>query len=97
MIQSGIRLNPINIAVVIAGITAFVAQCMYLRGISPLRADTGIQVSGALIVVWFILLIIAFRRGRRPWWVLFATLPALVGPILFFGLMASCAFAQRCP
>jgi hypothetical protein len=97
MNRSNFQLNPIVAAALVVGVAAFVAQCMYLRGIPPLRADAGIQVSGALIGLWFILLIIAFRDGRRPWWVLLATLPALLGPMLFIGLIASCAFAQRCP
>jgi len=90
--------DPLTISTLVVGACAFIVELMYLARIAPLQADLGIQVSGALLVLWGGLVLAVFaRRGLRAWWILAVTSPALIGPALFVALIAGCAFFGACP
>lgn len=80
------------------GISASMAQIMYLARIPPLQADLGIQLSGVFLLLWTGALILNFVFGRtRTLWVLVLTSPALIGPVLFLWLIIACALdSGRC-
>lgn len=91
--------NLLLVSALGVGAAAFTAELMYLKGIAPLRADLGIQISGVLLVIWATLIIsVIWKNGWRYWWVFAVTSPALIGPALFLGLIAGCGLdTGMCP
>ena len=54
--------GPLVAGTLVAGITAFLVQLMYLNSVPPFRADFGLQMSGALILIWALLIALVFAR-----------------------------------
>ncbi|MEL6728296.1 MAG: hypothetical protein AAFP91_12455 [Pseudomonadota bacterium] len=75
------------------GWAAFACQMLYLNGVYPLQADFGIQISGALLIAWTLLILkVVITDGWRSWRVLAISSPALIGPALFLWLVVGCFF-----
>jgi hypothetical protein len=87
------------LAALLAGVAAAVVELCYLLQVRPFQADLGIQVSGGLLLVWLVLVLIAFRRkARRAWLTLLPAPAALIGPGLLALMVAGCSLnASSCP
>jgi hypothetical protein len=86
-------------AALVVGIAAAAVELCYLFHIRPFQADLGIQVSGGLLLGWFILVLVAFgRKARGAWFTLLPAPVALIGPGLLALLAAGCSLnAASCP
>lgn len=87
------------LAALVVGLAAAAIEFCYLFKVRPFQADLGIQVSGGLLAIWFVLVVVAFaRKASRAWLSLLPLPAALIGPGLLVLLVVGCGLnTASCP
>jgi hypothetical protein len=89
--------TPLTTTCAVVALASAASQVAYWQGWPGFRADRGLLIVAALILVWLLLSLVAGRRyGRRAVWLLATAPVALMGLGLIPVVMVSCSILGRC-